>query len=93
MSPRRYTLSRNFATERSKGNSLLLPDEVLRLRKENIQFRSENQQLRQIFDIATDRFNSMKQQVEQLKRDLATEKDYRKELEKENQRLKKQLNA
>ncbi len=62
-----------------------------RLKKENVRLRNENEQLRRIFDDAVDQFNGLKKKVEELERELGAEKAYRKELEKQNQRLEKKL--
>ena len=80
-------------TDRSKKEFQLLHEEVLRLNGKNLQLQSENKQLRRIFNTGIDQFNNIKQQLEQLKRELDAEKSYRKELERENQHLKKQLSA
>lgn len=74
-----------------KPDFLSLREENRRLKEDNARLRSENEQLRSIFDIAADRFHKLEKQVEQLKRELAEERSYRKELEIENRQLKKEL--
>ena len=73
-----------------KPDFLSLREENRRLKEDNARLRSENEQLRSIFDIAADRFHKLEKQVEQLKRELAEERSYRKELEIENRQLKKE---
>ncbi len=60
---------------------------------ENERLRAENEQLRGIFDDAVDQFNSLKKKVEKLSGELEEERRYRKELEKQNLLLKKELSA
>jgi len=72
------------------GNSLL-HEENTRLKDENARLRIEDEQLRRIFNTATDRFNILNRQVEVLEKELDAEKSYRKELEQQNKRLKKEL--
>ena len=60
---------------------------------ENERLLVENEQLRGIFDDAVDQFNSLKKKVEKLSGELEEEKKYRKELEKQNLLLKKELSA
>ena len=67
-------------------------DERSLLREEDAMLARENEQLRGVFDIATDQFNCLEKQVGQLKEELNSEKAYRKELEKQNRRLEKELN-
>ena len=54
-----------------------------RLKKENARLRSENEQLRRVFDDAVDQFNSQKNKIEELCRELEDERTYRKEFEKQ----------
>ena len=74
----------------ASGNSLL-HEENTRLKGENVRLRIEDEQLRQIFNTATDRFNILNRQVEVFEKELDTEKSYRKELEQQNKRLRKEL--
>jgi transposase len=80
-----------FRTEPTKPEPLSLREENRRLKEENVRLRNENEQLRWIFDDAVDRFNSLKRKVGELERELEDERNYRKELEKQNERLKKKL--
>jgi transposase len=60
---------------------------------ENKRLRAENEQLRGIFDDAVDQFNSLKKKVEKLSGELEEERKSRKELEKQNLLLKKELSS
>lgn len=64
-----------------------------RLQMENKNLRTENEQLRGIFDNAVDQFNRLKKKVKKLSGELEEEKESRKELEKQNLRLKNELSA
>ena len=75
----------------SSRNSSPLRKGDTRLKEENIRLLAENEQLRRIFDTAADQFNDLKKKVEELGKELEDGKNYRKELEKQNQRLKKKL--
>jgi len=77
--------------EKSDVGILDIEEECGRLKEENAGLRSENEQLRQIFDDAVEQFNSLKKQLGGLSRELEDERACRKELEKQNQRLKKKL--
>ena len=87
----------NTAVKRASGFESAMPgsfspaEENRRLKEENNRLQIESKQLRLIFDTATDQFNCIKQQLEELKRELEAEKSYRKEIETENQCLKKEL--
>jgi len=61
------------------------------LEEANNRLRKENKQLLSIFDIATDQFNNLKGELEGLKKELSAEKNYRMELERQNQQLQKEL--
>jgi transposase len=78
-----------FAKETRPGAD----EPISRIKDENVRLRSENEQLRRIFDDAVDQFNRQKKELEKLGGELQGERYYRKELEKQNDRLKKELMA
>jgi myosin heavy subunit len=65
--------------------------EIARLKEINRRLEIDCEQLRGVFDMATDQFNSIQKQLEELKRELEDEKAWRKELAKRNEQLEREL--
>jgi transposase len=84
-------MNNTFKTMSTQEQRLGKNSEITLPMEENARLARENEQLRRIFDIATDQFNSLNKQIEQIRKELNVERSYRQELEKQNQRLQKEL--